>query len=402
MFVRHIDKPMKETETSSSGGGVGVSATEMTTQLVGDSEQSPMERTPKIVGMGRGQLTDNFRSILEVNAIYYPVAYRFDRRIGEGQQGVVYQAQRQGSRGCITKHAVKIFNPGVYSTVKKYWTDMGRIAAQVSRLQSSRSPQLVDCDIYEETNGIGYIQMELVDGMNLREFLNSRHLDIAQTQSSPREWTQFMKVLFNFHENRLCIQPGVAVYIMRQILSGLETLHSARYLHCDVKPLNTMIDPLGYVKIIDFGRANFINERTTFLLGTPAYMAPEVHDRKQTSIQSDLYSVGLVGLELLRGKPVVELSRVNEAELIRAKYELPERLPSLVPPYVQRNDQLMGILARLLDPDPARRFPDARSAETTSEGLGLVHRQLTRLDIDSDYRRDLATYLNRLGYPKSK
>ncbi len=393
---------MKETPTPDVDEAPDLSATEIATVLNAGSDASAVEADPRILGMGQRQLADNFRSVLETRAIYYPVAYRLDRQLGQGQQGVVFQAQRQGARGCFTQHAVKIFNPSVYPSVKKYWTDMGRIAAQISRLQSTRSPQLVDCDIYEETNGIGYIQMELIDGMNLRELLNNRHLAIAKTQCSAREWSQFMRVLFNFHEDTLCIQPGVAVYIMRQMLTGLETLHSARYLHCDIKPMNIMLDPLGYVKIIDFGRANFINERTTLLLGTPSYMAPEVHERKGTSIQSDLYSVGLVGLELLRGKPLVDQQNVSESEWVRLKHELPDRLPDMVPPYVRRNDQLVGILKRLLHPDPKERFPDARSAETTTDGLGLVHRQLSRLDIDSDYRRDLATYINRLGYPKSR
>lgn len=393
---------MNEKQTTDVNEAPDLSNTELATVLNGGVDAPAVEADPRILGMGQKQLADSFRSILETSAIYYPVAYRLDRQLGQGQQGVVFQAQRQGARGCFTQHAVKIFNPSVYPSVKKYWTDMGRIAAQISRLQSTRSPQLVDCDIYEETNGIGYIQMELVDGMNLRELLNNSHLAIAKTQCSAREWSQFMRVLFNFHENTLCIQPGVAVYIMRQMLTGLETLHSARYLHCDIKPMNIMLDPLGYVKIIDFGRANFINEWTTLLLGTPSYMAPEVHERKGTSIQSDLYSVGLVGLELLRGKPLVDQKNLSESEWVRLKHELPDRLPDLVPPYVRRNDQLVGILKRLLHPDPKERFPDARSAETTTDGLGLVHRQLSRLDIDSDYRRDLATYINRLGYPKSR
>lgn len=89
--------------------------------------------------MGHSQLIDNFHSIVETQSIYYPVAYRFQQRIGSGQQGVVFHAQRHGSRGCVTEHAVKVFDPGIYPNVEKYWTDMGRIAAQVSRLQATRS-----------------------------------------------------------------------------------------------------------------------------------------------------------------------------------------------------------------------------------------------------------------------
>ena len=118
---------------------------------------SEAQETESIGGMERSQLIENFQSILRHHRIFYPVAYRFNRQIGEGRQGVVFEAERQGSRGCITKHAVKLFDPSIYPSVKEYWTDMGRIAAQVSRLHSARSPNLADSDIYEETNGIGTV-----------------------------------------------------------------------------------------------------------------------------------------------------------------------------------------------------------------------------------------------------
>ncbi|MDA7618159.1 serine/threonine protein kinase [Verrucomicrobia bacterium] len=346
-------------------------------------------------GMGHRQLMDNFQSIVGSQSIYYPVAYRFHERIGSGQQGVVFYAQRHGSRGCVTEHAVKVFDPAIYPNVKKYWADMGRIAAQVSRLQAARSPNLVDCDIYEETNGIGFVQMELIRGITLRQLLDGRIQEVVQSSCGAQEWETLRKIIFNSHQGQVCIQPGVAIYIMRQMLSGLETLHASNYLHCDIKPSNTMIDPLGYVKVIDFGRANFVNESSRILLGTPMFMAPEIHDRKPAAIQSDLYSVGLVGLFLMTGSFLSNRHDVTEQELKEMKWRLPGNLSRLLPSYVIRNEKFVEILQRLLSPDPARRYDDARKAESYGEGLAIVHKQLTQLNIDSEYRRDLACYIEK-------
>ncbi|HEY8240768.1 MAG TPA: hypothetical protein VIH35_04940, partial [Kiritimatiellia bacterium] len=101
-------------------------------------------------GRGTAQLVGNYRAIVEARAIYYPVAYRFVRELGRGRQGIVYLGLRQGARGSVTRHAIKIFDPGIYPSAKKYWTDMGRIAAQTTRLQTVKSPNLVTPDIYEE------------------------------------------------------------------------------------------------------------------------------------------------------------------------------------------------------------------------------------------------------------
>ena len=364
------------------------------TSHVGLSETS--EEREIIAGIGRTQLIENFHSIVRNHRIYYPVAYRFNKQIGEGRQGVVFEAERQGSRGCITKHAVKIFDPSIYPTVKRYWTDMGRIAAQVSRLHSARSPHLADCDIYEETNGIGYIQMEMIEGMNFRAFL-----ELCKKKYLNKDWhkarnNRQVRTVLNVYNGKLCIQPGVAIYVMRQMLGGLESLNAAEYLHCDIKPLNAMIDPLGYVKLIDFGRAVMINETGNPLVGTPLYMAPEVHERKPANVQSDIYAVGLVGLELLRGERLTERQDITEKELLELKLDLPSKLESMLPPYVRVNHQLVEILKRFLQPDPAKRFADAQSAESGSHGLATVHKQLTQMEIDSDYRRDLANLLSKL------
>ena len=104
----------------------------------------------------------------------------------------------------------------------------------------------------------------------------------------------------------------------------------------------------------------------------------------------------MVGLELLRGQRLTEDPDITEQELLELKRNLPGRLEAMLPPYVRVNQQLVNILKRFLHPEPSQRFADAQSAESGSLGLATVHKQLTQMEIDSDYRRDLANLLSKL------
>ena len=351
-------------------------------------------------GAGSRQLAANYRAILAARAIHYPVAYRFPRELGRGRQGIVFLGLRQGARGCVTRHAIKLFDPGIYASAKKYWTDMGRIAAQTSKLQLVKNPALVAPDVYEESNGIGYVQMEVVDGISLRELLDDVHSDQVRARSSDEEWRRFNDVIFRHENGKRMIQPGIALYVLRQVLRGLETLHEMGFIHSDVKPANVMIDRLGYVKLIDYGRATLVDEKITLLLGTPVYMAPETHAERVARTQSDLYSLGLVGLEMLRGERLFPPEMgTNELALLQAKRELPGRLYDLLPEHVRQNAQFLLMLQRLLDPNVAGRFATAEEAEVGSTGLAMLHKQLTLAGKDTDYGRELENYLSKIVNP---
>jgi len=346
-------------------------------------------------------LMENYRALIREGMIPYPVAYRLNGELGRGCQGIVFKGYRHGARGCVTLHAIKLFDPGIYSSGERYWTDMGRIADQVCRLQRVNSPHLVGREIYEESNGIGYTQMEVVEGINVHDLLYGKHMDAVLARCTPEEWTRYNDVIFRHDQGIRSIQPGVVLYIMRKALRGLEVLHHSGFLHGDIKPANLMIDRLGILKIVDFGRATRINEKTSLLLGTPLYMAPEMHRRGNSLIQSDLYSLGLLGLELLRGRPITSPSRTDDHELLAIKEDLPRRLDELLPPYVRQNQPFVKLLRQFLDPDPARRFASAVEAESMHQGLAILHQQLTKMGIDSQYDRDLQSYLRHL-FPERK
>ncbi|AKJ63493.1 serine/threonine protein kinase [Kiritimatiella glycovorans] len=363
-------------------------------ETVAGPESDPMPAASREIDIKR--LRRNYTGLLRSREIYYPLAYRFTRELGRGRQGVVFQALRQGARGCTTQHAIKLHDPSIYPSTEKYWTDMGRIASQISKLQKVNSPNLVSRDIYEEIDGIGYTQMEVVEGIDTHHLVHGNHFEAARARSTPEEWEHFTDAVFNVKDEIKRIQPGVAMFIMRQVLRGLEELHNAGFLHSDIKPANIMIDRLGIIKIIDYGRAVTVDEKHTFLMGTPLFMAPEVHCGESAMIQSDLYSVGLVGLELLRGRPLVDTETLNEDELLRFKMRLPELLPEILPTRVRRNDYIIGMLRRMLHPDPKQRYADAMEAESGPEGLVLVHKQLAQAGKDTEYDRELEFYIEKL------
>ena len=83
------------------------------------------------------------------------------------------------------------------------------------------------------------------------------------------------------------------------IIEILEYLHNRNIIYRDLKPENVMLDHEGFPKLIDFGTAKFIDGRTFTIVGTPAYMAPEVLSGKGYTITADYWSLGIMVYEFL-------------------------------------------------------------------------------------------------------
>lgn len=347
-------------------------------------------------GITLDELTETYHMIIKSRAIYYPVAYQFVRELGRGHQGTVFLGDRQGARGCVTKHAIKIFDPSIYRNPEEYWTDMGRIASQISQLHGVQSPNLVMRHSYDETYGIGYTQMEAIDGMDIRSLLNKQHLDMFKDMNASDEWDRFSRTVFDIDGERVAFRPGLVVYVLRRVLRGLDRLHSMNFLHCDIKPANVMIDRLGNVKLVDFGRAVIAGEKLSFLLGAPLYMAPETHLGKKVGIQSDLFSVGLLALEMLTGEPLTDNDEISTEELVAMKMEVADELSSLLPASVKKHRNLVRTIRRLVQPYPEDRYESAKEAEVGDDGLKVIDKQFAQSSRAVEYDLEFSDYLSRL------
>ena len=342
------------------------------------------------------ELLEHYRALVRARAIPYPVAYQFVKELGHGRQGVVFLATRHGARACLTHHAIKLFDPGIYSNAAKYWTDMGRIAKQISLLQPINNVNMVSSDFYEECNGIGYMHMQIIDGVDLQFLIDGKHMEIARARSTPTEWDHFLNVLFRMEDGRVSLRAGLALYILRNVLRGIAVLHANGFIHGDIKPTNIMVNIQGTVKLVDFGRAARIGEQVNILLGSPLFMAPESHRREPGFVQSDIFSTGLVGLEMLKGRQIVSLADSNENNLLDFKTTLASRIEQYLPDEVLGNIEFIHVLKHFLEPDMVNRYDSAREAESGEHSLMSARQWLSDSERECEYERELEAYLHKL------
>jgi len=144
--------------------------------------------------------------------------------------------------------------------------------------------------------------------------------------------------------------------ILRQTALGLAALHAADYLHGDLKPENLLLSPAGHLTLIDLGSARPIRETGSIwnrpVLGSPAYLAPELFTSSMPGdARSDLYSLGVIGYELLAERHPYPQATVADYATA-AKQTRPAALRQLAP---QLPASIAELMDSLLAKQPSRR-----------------------------------------------
>jgi serine/threonine-protein kinase len=189
------------------------------------------------------------------------------------------------------------------------------------------------CRVYDiaEVDGQHFLSMEYIDGEDLKGLLR--------------------------RIGRLPKDKGIQ--IAQQLCAGLAAAHEKGVLHRDLKPANVMIDGRGQARITDFGLARLADGAAGAgeVAGTPAYMAPEQLARGETTVQSDLYSLGLILHEVFTGQQVHKSGSL--AEVMRSHEDSTPTQPSTLvddlDPAVER------AILRCLQKEPAQRPKSARA-----------------------------------------
>lgn len=109
--------------------------------------------------------------------------------------------------------------------------------------------------------------------------------------------------LFSYLRSSGRFNSSTTLFYTAEIVTALEYLHSLNVIYRDLKPENLMLDQEGHLKIIDFGFAKRVTDRTWTLCGTPEYLAPEIIQSKGHNRAVDWWALGILIYEMLAGYP---------------------------------------------------------------------------------------------------
>ncbi len=257
--------------------------------------------------------------------------YRIVSLVGRGGMGEVYRADDLKLGHTV---ALKFLPKDLADDPRRLqlFHDEVRLARQISH------PNVCRVHDIGEVDGQHFLSMEYIDGEDLRGLLR--------------------------RIGRLPKNKGIE--IAQQLCMGLSAAHEKGVLHRDLKPANIMLDGRGQVRITDYGLARSVSDgsRAAEVAGTPAYMAPEQLARGATSIQSDLYSMGLVLYEVFTGRRAYEFGSLADLERAREESSItpPSALADDMDPAVER------MILSCLEREPQGRPKSARAVAAAMPG----------------------------------
>lgn len=327
--------------------------------------------------------------------------YEIEKFLGHGAQGYVYLAKREGVDGYFTRVALKFFYHNEAFTLKEHRQEMRRVALQSQRVSRVQHDSLISIrDFVAREDETRVMVLEWVDGIDLERLLDSDRLRRLRQHLTPKEWEHLNDVIVTAGEDHCRLKPGIAVDILRGCLAGLGALHKSDIVHCDLKPSNIMVKQNGTKKIIDIDSSCVPNEDTKHFRGTPYYMAPEQLREVDLQAYSDVASLGYILLEMLTGQRLFRECR-SRADLIEAKARLPDRLEGILPDEIRKSSTLRGLVHRMIAADPRDRFQNADAAELDHFGTVSFQNQLVKMDLSTEYSRELSWWLGLPNDPDS-
>ncbi|CAM4650123.1 unnamed protein product [Leuciscus chuanchicus] len=228
------------------------------------------------ISVANSQIQEN----VDISSIYQIFA---DEVLGSGQFGIVYGGKHRKTGRDV---AIKVIDKMRFPTKQE-----SQLRNEVAILQNLHHPGIVNLERMFETPERVFVVMEKLHGDMLEMILSS------EKSKLPERNTKFL---------------------VTQILVALRHLHFKNIVHCDLKPENVLLasaEPFPQVKLCDFGFARIIGEKSfrRSVVGTPAYLAPEVLRSKGYNRSLDMWSVGVIIYVSLSGTfPFNEDEDIND------------------------------------------------------------------------------------------
>jgi serine/threonine protein kinase len=260
--------------------------------------------------------------------------YTIIERLGAGGMGEVYKATHTILGA---PRVIKVVHPHISSNedARERFLREARASTKVQHQNVATMH-----DFASTPDGAHYMVWEFIDGENLAQRLRTHRT----------------------------LPPRQAVKIAIQALHGLEAIHRAGIIHRDISPENLMITADDVVKIIDLGVAKVegteavSQTRTGIFVGKLRYAAPEqlgfLPEGEKIDARADLYSLAMVLVELLTGRPPYEAKSPHEYFILHARE--PQQRTVALPADLPGSAALEAILEKALARDRARRFASAR------------------------------------------
>jgi serine/threonine protein kinase len=256
--------------------------------------------------------------------------------IGRGSSGVVYRAIQRSLNRVVALKVLPLVLRANDATAERF----RREAIAASKL---RHPGIASVISFGEVDGTFYYAMEFVDGPSLRAVMD-------------RAWG----------DKALPIDPQIGdpraiARLVAEVADALHFAHEGKVVHRDVKPHNILLDRDGRPRLIDFGLAKLLDQRSISvrgdLLGTAYYMSPEQTRARQEDVdrRSDVFSLGVVMYELLARRRPFE----GDSHVAIFKSIVEDETPSMRRTPVRVPGQLEKICRHALEKEPKDRFQTA-------------------------------------------
>uniref|UniRef100_A0A3P8SXA7 Serine/threonine-protein kinase n=1 Tax=Amphiprion percula TaxID=161767 RepID=A0A3P8SXA7_AMPPE len=275
--------------------------------------KTPHRQASISISVSNSQIQEN----VDIGTVYQIFA---DEVLGSGQFGVVYGGKHRKTGRDV---AVKVIDKLRFPTKQE-----SQLRNEVAILQSLRHLGIVNLECMFETPEKVFVVMEKLHGDMLEMILSS------EKGRLPERLTKFL---------------------ITQILAALRHLHFKNIVHCDLKPENVLLasaDPFPQVKLCDFGFARIIGEKSfrRSVVGTPAYLAPEVLLNQGYNRSLDMWSVGVIMYVSLSGTfPFNEDEDIND-QIHNAAFMYPHN------PWKQISSDAIDLINNLLQVKMRKRY----------------------------------------------